>query len=129
MLNISAVDHLNINVENLNQTVKWYHDLFGFESKEEGLSSSGVPFKIIGKPGVLYIALYETDISQNKPSSINHIGFHLENFKESIQILREKGITINYGGIVKYKHSESAYILDPNGIEIELSSKFGGGLC
>lgn len=131
MLNIKGLDHLNISVKSLTQTVNWYEDLFGFEVKETGLSSEGNPYKIIGKSGVFYMALYEVPkINKDKieHSPIKHIGFALDHFEESVEILKKKGIALSYGGIVNYENSKSVYITDPNGIEIELSSRFGGGL-
>lgn len=128
MLNINGLDHLNLNVINLKETVNWYEELFGFKVKEEGLSSSGNPYKIIGKSGVLYMALYENGHDEVNANPLNHIGFNLDNFEESIQVLKNKGIELGYGGIIEYPDSKSAYITDPNGLEIELSSNFGGGL-
>lgn len=128
MLNVNGLDHLNLSVINLNETVNWYKELFGFEVKEEGKSSSGNPYKIIGKSGTLYMALYENGDDEVNSNPLNHIGFNLDNFDESIQVLKSKGIELGYGGIIEYPDSKSAYITDPNGLEIELSSNFGGGL-
>lgn len=128
MLNVKALDHVNFNVKNLQETVDWYKDLFGFEVKEEGFGSTGNPYKIIGKPGAIYMALYENNDGVSDSSSLNHIGFNLENFDESINVLKKKGIKLGYGGVIEYPESLSAYITDPNGVEIELSSNFGGGL-
>lgn len=128
MLNIKGLDHLNLNVINLKETVDWYKEIFGFEVKEEGLSSSGNPYNIIGKSGVLYMALYENGDDEVDANPLNHIGFNLNNFDESLEVLKSKGIELGYGGIIDYPDSRSAYITDPNGLEIELSSNFGGGL-
>ena len=128
MLNVKGLDHVNFNVKDLNETVNWYQDLFGFEVKEEGFGSTGNPYKIIGKPGAIYMALYENNEGISDKNSLNHIGFNLDNFDESIKVLKDKGIALGYGGVIDYPESRSAYITDPNGLEIELSSNFGGGL-
>ena len=128
MLNVNGLDHLNLNVINLDKTVEWYSELFGFKVKEAGVSSKGNPYKIIGKSGVLYMALYENGHDEVDANPLNHIGFNLENFDESIKVLKQKGIKLGYAGVIQYPESKSAYITDPNGLEIELSSNFGGGL-
>lgn len=126
MLNIKSVDHINLNVKNLEESVQWYNTVFGLVVKEEGVSNSGNPYKIIGKPNSIYLALYQNEVEDG--GFVNHIGFNLTNFDESIRFLKEKKIELGYGGVIKYPNSKSAYILDPTGIEIELSSNFGGGL-
>ena len=128
MLNVKGLDHLNLNVISLKETVDWYEELFGFQVKEEGLSSSGNPYKIIGLPGVLYLALYENGEDKVDANPLNHFGLNLDNFDEALSVLKKKGIDIHYGGVIDYDNSRSAYISDPNGLEIELSSNFGGGL-
>ena len=43
------IDHINFNVSNLNNSVSFYTELFGFTVKENGVSNgSGAPYKIIG---------------------------------------------------------------------------------
>lgn len=128
MLNINGLDHLNLSVLNLEETVSWYRDLFGFEVKEKGLGSNGRPYKIIGKSGVLYMALYQSEEEVLSSNQLNHIGFNLSDFDNAIFALNERGIELGYGGVIQYPDSKSAYITDPNGMEIELSSNFGGGL-
>ena len=74
------------------------------------------------------MALYESSHDELQENQLNHLGFNLENFDESIDLLKGKGIELGYGGDIDYPKSKSAYITDPNGVEIELSSNFGGGL-
>jgi catechol-2,3-dioxygenase len=128
MLEIKNVDHLNMNVSNLSNSVAFYEKLFSLRVFEEGESSSGNPYKIIGLPGSLFLCLYENKQGLSK-GSLNHIGINISGkFEEAEKALRANGIDLNYGGIVEYPHSRSLYISDPDGNEIELSEVFGGGL-
>ena len=45
MLKVNALDHLNLNVKSLSETVEFYSKHFGFELKEEGVSAKGNPYK------------------------------------------------------------------------------------
>ena len=130
MLHISGVDHLNLTVNNLNETADFYQKVFGFEEVESGLGSSGRPFKIIGKEGALFLCIYEDEEEFNKDDHgrLGHLGLHSSNFDSDVERLKELGLEILYGGIVEYPRSRSVYIEDPNGMEIEISSKFGGDL-
>lgn len=133
MLNINTIDHLNLNVTNLEESINFYQKIFGFEVKELGLSAmSGKEYAIIGLTNKVMLAIYQTN-TPIKHSNFNHFGVNIENFDEAVESIRQDGsIKINaYGnedGVVRYPNSKSMYIEDPNGYEIELSSKFGGGL-
>ncbi len=129
MLNISHVDHLNLNVSNLEKSILFYQEVFGFKIYEEGESSTGNPYKIIGSPSSLFLCLYESEKVQ-QARILNHIGIHILNdLEETLEELNKRGIPISYGdGIIDYPHSRSLYIADPDGNQIELSEVFGGGL-
>lgn len=131
MLNAKGLDHINMNVSNLDSSVNFYKKLFGMQIFEQGKSPmSGKPYVIIGNSGKLMLALYESPIPSNG-SYINHIGIHIDNFSEALSVLHHLNIPINLysaSEIVEYPNSQSIYISDPDGNEIELSSKFAGSL-
>jgi len=123
ILKVSSIDHINMSVKNLAQSVEFYKNLFGFEIKKEQPEEKS---KIIGNDNVK-LCLYED--SEMKPEgAIAHFGFHVENFDEIINICTSLGVKIYYDGPVQFEKSRSIYISDPNGYDIELSEVFGGGL-
>jgi len=123
ILKISSIDHINMSVKNLAQSVEFYKNLFGFEIKKEQPEEKS---KIIGNDNVK-LCLYED--SEMKPEgAIAHFGFHVENFDEIMKICTSLGVKIYYDGPVQFEKSRSIYINDPNGYDIELSEVFGGGL-
>ncbi|MBT3584539.1 MAG: VOC family protein [Halobacteriovoraceae bacterium] len=130
MLQISGIDHLNLNIVNLDKSIEFYNKVLGFEIKEEGTSPSGSPYAIIGSSERAYLCLYqnlESPLSEDRDKRyLNHLGFNITNFDDVKKSLKELGVNIDleYG----YENSRSIYITDPNGLEIELSEKFGGGL-
>ena len=126
-LNATAIDHVNMKVKNLEESVKFYVDLFGFEIKQkDNPNKADVPSKIIGNYSIK-LCLYE--IPDMKPEGgIAHFGFHISNFNEVIAKCQEKEVEILYGGEIDWEKSKSVYILDPSGYEIELSQIVGGGL-
>ncbi|PIY89335.1 MAG: VOC family protein [Nitrosopumilales archaeon CG_4_10_14_0_8_um_filter_34_8] len=123
ILKVSSIDHINMSVKNLAQSVEFYKNLFGFEIKKEQPEEKS---KIIGNDNVK-LCLYED--SEMKPEgAIAHFGFHVENFDEIMKICTSLGVKIYYDGPVQFEKSRSIYISDPNGYDIELSEVFGGGL-
>jgi catechol 2,3-dioxygenase-like lactoylglutathione lyase family enzyme len=126
---ISRIDHINMRVHNLNESMEFYRRNFGFEIKEDHASDSE-PWVIIGVPDIAYLCLYEHP-GKSKPTdglTINHFGFALNDFDRALEMLKRNGVEILYGGAVDWPRSRSLYIKDPSGHEIELAEKVGGGL-
>jgi len=126
-LDAISIDHVNMKVKKLGESLIFYHDLFGFEIKQEdNPNKSDAPSKIIGNDSIK-LCLYE--VPDMKPEGgIAHFGFHIANFDDVLKKCKELDVKILYGGIVDWGHSKSVYIVDPNGYEIELSKVSGGGL-
>lgn len=119
-----GIDHLNLEVANLDETIGFYKNLFGFEIRKEQPEQNS---KIIGNDDVK-LCLYETDGFKYEKKGFHHFGLYVENFEEAVDKCKELGIKINYGGPVKWESSTSIYIVDPNGYEIELTEVSGGGI-
>lgn len=126
-LKATSIDHVNMKVKNLSESVEFYCNLFGFEVKQEdNPNKSDVPSKIIGNNSIK-LCLYEVP-KMSPEGGIAHFGFHISNFDEVITKCRELKVEILYGGEVDWEKSKSVYIVDPSGYEIELSEILGGGL-
>ena len=122
---VNGIDHLNMEVINLNETQEFYNQLFGFTVLKEQPEENS---QIIGNEKVK-LCLYEIDDFQGyTKKGFHHFGLHIENFEVVMQKCTEMGIEIFYGGPIKWEKSTSIYIKDPNGYEIELIEVFGGGL-
>lgn len=129
MLNIKGIDHINMMVKNLEESKLFYKKLFGMKVLEEGVSKkSAKQYLIIGIPNVISLCLYEQEVISFENQSISHFGLNIKNFEETKDILEKEGIEIHYGGIIDWEKSQSIYISDPSGHEIELSRNFAGGL-
>lgn len=130
MIKVNRMDHVNMGVISIAKTAKFYRELFGFEEKERGTGSDGEPYAIIGAADKIYLCIYEYGALPMPDDHlyIAHFGFHLDDFDQALQELRERGIKLGYGGVVQQGKSRSMYITDPNGYEIELAEKLGGDL-
>lgn len=127
-LKATSLDHVNMNVKNLEKTVEFYKNLFGFEIRKEDNSPNKLdaPSKIIGND-FIKLCLYE-DPQVTPSGGIAHFGFHIKNFEDIMQKCKELGIEVLYDGPVDFEKSRSVYIKDPTGYDIELSEVSGGGL-
>lgn len=117
-----SIDHINMTVKNLEESVKFYRDLFGFEVLKNQPDWNS---KIIGNENIK-LCLYE-DASLVQGEGLNHFGFYIENFSEIEDKCSLLNIQMPYG-LVEWGNSHSIYIVDPNGYEIELSDIQGGNL-
>lgn len=126
MIHINSVDHINLVVSNLKESVGFYQKMFNMSVFEEGLSN-GKPYQIIGLKDALFLCLYEGEKRGKGP--INHIGININSFDEAFKTLKENNVPLYYGGEVNYPESRSLYIEDLDGNSIELSEVFGGGLA
>ena len=126
-LNAKSIDHVNMKVKNLIQSVEFYKNLFGFKIKqEENPNKLDAPSKIIGN-NTIKLCMYEVP-TMSPEGGIVHFGFNIENFDQVIEKCKELNVEILYDGILDWEKSRSVYIVDPNGYEIELGQIAGGGL-
>ena len=121
-LNATSIDHVNMAVKNLDESVGFYSELFGFEVRKEQPERDS---KIIGT-NTIKLCLYE-DPGVVKQGGIAHFGLAIENFEDMVAKCEAMGIEMPYG-VVEWEKSRSVYISDPNGYELELSERQGGGL-
>ena len=117
-----SIDHINMNVKNLKESVAFYKELFGFELKKDQPEDES---QIIGNDSVK-LCFYE-DPEHVTKGGISHFGFNIENFDEIVEKCKSLGVEMPYG-LVRWESSRSCYVRDPNGYLIELSEIQGGGL-
>lgn len=124
-LTATGIDHINLEVSNLKESVEFYKQLFGFEIRKTQPDQNSA---IIGNDSIK-LCLYEVaGFTKYEKKGYHHFGFHISNFDEVITKCDEMNLHIYYGGVLKWENSESIYIQDPNGYEIELTKNFGGGI-
>ncbi len=122
---VKGIDHLNLTVRNLNETIAFYRKVFGFAVIKRMPQHKGA---IIGNEAVK-LCIYEGEnFQQARKDGFNHFGINVDNFEEVERRLRTLGVPILYGGVVHWEQSRSLYIKDPNGYEIEISEKWGGAV-
>ncbi len=123
MLKTVCIDHINMTVKDLDESVKFYSELFGFVVMKKQPEQDSV---IIGDENVK-LCIYQGDSAGDR-NGISHFGIHVSNFDEVLEICKRLSVPVMYNGVLEWEKSRSIYIQDPNGYEIELSEVEGGGL-
>lgn len=121
------LDHINLTVNDLNESVKWYKQVFNFNKVEQGINVRGQPWVIVAANDSM-IAMYE-DKKKLSPEGapereihqIDHFGIRVDDLADWENKVKSFDLKIGYGGIVRYPNSQSWYVRDPSGHEIEVS--------
>ena len=129
-VNARCIDHLNIAVRDLDVSAGFYAGLLGIELKEQG--DNGVTrWCILGGRDRFYVCLCEVQGAGDfKPEDIhiNHVGFVVDDIEETVRRIHGLGLRLESGKTLDWLQSRSAYVRDPDGIQIEFTDRFGGGL-
>jgi len=134
MIRVSAIDHVNLQVTDLDASIDFYRRVFGFRVLEDGRVTAPGGWAIVGLSGAVCLALGVTkDSSPAQGKRITHFGLVIEDALATLEQLKKEGVTVvprGPGGseILPYPRSQSIYMKDPDGHEIELTTRFGGGL-
>jgi lactoylglutathione lyase len=124
---VQQIDHLNMTVRNLKESVVFYKNLFGFEVVEEGGSEDTYPWAILRSKSAM-LCLYEhehVETSRRFPhppvvQEVRHFAFRVLDGPGFESLCRESGIELIFGGPVRWPRSTSYYIADPTGHQIEV---------
>lgn len=130
MIQVRHFDHIQMDVANLEESLKFYEDVFQFRVVEIGLRQL-TRWAIVGNGTGLFLCMHEFARGKGTPNDgleITHFGLIVEDFESVTSKLIKSGVRLVYEQPVNYHSSRSVYFLDPNDYKIEISEFSGGGL-
>ena len=125
-VNARCIDHVNLSVRSLARSVDFYSRLLGIEVKEKGDG-----WCTLGDRDRFYVCFFEMPEGSYRHSDlhINHVGFVVDDIDETVRRIHAMGHRLLFNDApVNWPRSRSAYLTDPDGIQIEFTDRFGGGL-
>jgi catechol 2,3-dioxygenase-like lactoylglutathione lyase family enzyme len=128
------LDHVNLTVADLDETIAWYGRVFGFEVVERDVQD-GVPWAVLrAEDAMLCVYAYPDrehldrfELEKRAIHGMNHFSFRIDDVSRWQRVVEDEALEVLYGGVVEWPHSRSWYIQDPTGNEIEVTSWRGDG--
>jgi catechol 2,3-dioxygenase-like lactoylglutathione lyase family enzyme len=115
----NGVNHVGINVENMNEAIAYYAKNFGF-------GEGAVIRDDKGQPTLAFIQVSRNTFIElgpataERPAGINHFGLHVDDVKAATALLRQRGVEIDdprVGRTISFITSATG----PAGVRMELS--------
>jgi catechol 2,3-dioxygenase-like lactoylglutathione lyase family enzyme len=116
------LEHVNLTVADVDRSVAFYRDLFGFGLRWEGSIGDGRRGAHVGGDA-FYLALFEAVAPGRAPYDygavgINHFGFVVDDLDAMVD--RMAGMGVEYVAVPDYEPGRRVYLFDPDGHEIEV---------
>ena len=119
------LEHVNITVNDIEESRRFYTELFGFETRWEGAATGREgPVKAVHLgTGDTYLSLFEAEEDARAPADysvagLNHFGLQVEDLAPYRERLAAMGVNLHLDE--HYEPGERIYFYDPSGVEIEL---------
>jgi catechol 2,3-dioxygenase-like lactoylglutathione lyase family enzyme len=121
------LDHVNLTVSDLEQSIYWYSKIFGFSEVEKGVGTKGQHWSIVASNDSMIVMTEQKDLKPADTKNtegkhrIYHFGIRVSDEKAWEDRIKTFQLELNYGGAIEYPYSRSYYVNDPSGHEIEVS--------
>jgi catechol 2,3-dioxygenase-like lactoylglutathione lyase family enzyme len=118
MIVIESINHIGVTVSNLEESIKFYKELFDFDMIDK-VSGPGLAFMRVAD---ITIGLYESQGYKSSDNSKSRISFYVdeEDFEDAVDEIQERDLEIVFGP-ENIRKGKTVVFLDPDGNQIELS--------
>jgi catechol 2,3-dioxygenase-like lactoylglutathione lyase family enzyme len=119
---VGGLDHYNVSTRKLQETVRFYEDVLGFENgPRPAFDFPGAWLYSAGHPVLHLNDITQTDREQRPDSGvIDHVAFGSRGFAAMKQHLTEKGVPFRVNQVPNSTRWQ-IFLRDPNNVEIELN--------
>jgi catechol 2,3-dioxygenase-like lactoylglutathione lyase family enzyme len=112
------MNHVGMNVPDLNATVKYYTETLGFPEAFRVNDEKGQARLVYFQ--VSQNTFFELQPGPDRPAAINHVGIHVENMAAATGMFKQRGVNVG-----EIRNSDTKAVLnnitDINGLRIELA--------
>jgi len=126
-MSVKHLDHLNLSVNDFDETAAWYGRVFGFEVVQDETDAHGVRWGVL-KGGDAMLCIYEYPDFQAPEGAreagihgVRHFGLRITDGDGWVATIERENLELTWGGEVSWPHSTAWYVKDPTGYEIEVA--------
>ena len=116
------LDHVNISVIDLEESIAFYQDLFDWRVRWRGKTTFGKPAAHVGDGeqyiGLIQVASDDPQLPDYSRPGLNHFGIVVDSLEKARETLAKRGISPH--NEPEYEPGRRFYFFDPNGVEVEL---------
>ena len=116
------LDHVNIPVIDLEESIAFYQDLFDWRVRWRGKTTFGKPAAHVGDGeqyiGLIQVASDDPQLPDYSRPGLNHFGIVVDSLEKARETLAKRGISPH--NEPEYEPGRRFYFFDPNGVEVEL---------
>ena len=115
--------HTRMRVSNMEQTLAFYQDLFGFEVVEQTVSPRGSKLAYLSVPNsdeLIELCSFPSSGPLKVEEDLVHLAFAVDDMDETIKDLKTQNIPITDGPTTTASGDQFLFINAPDGYEIEL---------
>jgi glyoxylase I family protein len=118
------IDHVEIVTSDLERSIRFYRDVFGFAIKERRKPSSPeieeIAFLTLGDTMLELLAIRKAaPLSPGEKIGFRTMAIEVEDMDRAIEYLKGKGVQVSWGPVT-IGTSKRAEIKDPDGLSVEL---------
>lgn len=121
-MQVSAIDHVNINTADLDGTAAFYERLLGLRRGESPVTAFGrTGAWMFDAAGNAIVHLVGTDTPEDGPTgAIDHVALRCAGFEAALSRITEMGLEYRVNDR-KFGTFRQVFVTDPNGVKLELN--------
>jgi predicted enzyme related to lactoylglutathione lyase len=120
MKRVTGLGGIFFKSENPGKSKEWYKKHLGLDTHEYGATFKWREMDDPKKTGRTEWSLFDSKTKYLEPSKKDFmINYRVENLVELLKVLKEEGVQI-VGEMETYDYGKFGWIMDPNGVKIEL---------
>lgn len=107
-------------VNNLEDSIKFYQEIIGLKVDRRYNAGPGVEIAFLGQGETQLELIYNAAIEKVNIGQDISLGFQVESVTDMMEALKKMGVDIHSGPFQPNPHIKFFYVLDPNGLKIQL---------